>query len=303
MPTIVLLHALGKTPKDLSTLQAALQQHFPEANVIAPAEAHTREHAIEQQADTLLTYLQTVHGVDKSQALFIVGHSQGGLRAHALLRKHGHLLNVCAMATICTPWEGAPATTCPGSIIQDFITLIRNSRLTQWMNWLHNLGLRFVPYAPVEQMSDAFENAFERIRDDFYAGITDIKPGSPFLQATAQHLATNTTPILAIAGGPSGFLDSTSIDGQSRRILEPLMKTYTDHYAKIVGHADHDLIVPVYSQVAEHLALRGDAFSRCTIPGVVHDHIRDIKLKNVALEHPKVLAAVTAFVARHCGAV
>ena len=294
-PTIVLLHALGKTPESLSTLQGTLQQHFPQASIITPEEPHTRERPIEEQADTLLAQLQTTHNVAKNQALLLVGHSQGGLRAHALLRKHSHLLHICAIATIGTPWEGAPVTICPKEVIQDFITLIRNSRLTQWMNWLHSLGLKFVPYAPVEQMADAFENTFERVRDDFYAGITDIKPKSPFLQVTAQHLTTNTTPILAIAGGPSGFLDSTSIDGQSRKLLEPLLKTYTELFGKIVGHPAHDLLIPVYSQLAQHLAPQRNTFLRCPIPGVVHDHLQGIKLKNAAVEHPKVLAEVVTF--------
>ena len=295
--TIVLLHALGKVPEGLRFLKTALRQRFPEVHTIVPREAHTREKSIEQQATHLLGQLQNDYKISHEQALILVGHSQGGLRGHALLRQYGSQLNINALVTISTPWEGVPAAICSKELLQNFVNHLKKSKLIRLLNLMHSAGLHFAPQIPVQQMSTALEGIFERLQSNVYQGVVDIKPGSTFLQTTAQQLLTNATPILALAGGPSDFSDAAFIGSLSKKLVEPLIKTHVAKLTKIIGDPAHDLIVPVYSQLAQHLCPAG-TFIRHAIPHVVHDHLMDVRLNNVALEHPQVLEKVVTFVAQ-----
>ena len=299
--TIVLLHALFKTPKGLHKLQTTLQQYFPEVNTIAPAEVCTEEKSIEQQATHLLEQLQNDYKIDQEQAVILVGYSQGGLRGHALLRQYGTQLNINALIAINTPWEGVPATICSKDIVQSFLTSIEQSTLIRLLNLLHRVGLRAIPHIPVQQVVTKFKSILERLQHNAYQGIVDLQPGSPFLEATAQQLQTNTTPILALAGGPSNFSDAAFMSSVGKRVVEILIKKYVAKLERIIGNAAHDLVIPVYSQLAEHLCPANGTFFRHAIPHAIHGHLMDTRLNNVALEHPQVLAKMIAFIEQQWG--
>ena len=295
---IILLHDLSGMVTYLRKLKTVLTWCFPEARVIVPKEPNTISTSIDQQAANVFAQLQHHEQLSLEDPLVLVGHSQGGLRGHALLRNFGDRLNIRGLVTMSTPWEGAPIITCSPEDLQRFLTLLRKSRLPNIIRAAKQVKRGTKAHTSPAELANALEKLYARARATEHLGIVDMRPGSDFLQDTAAHLVTHTTPILAIAGGPSDLVGAVwpDISNPAKRIMDRLQRGYMEGLAHILGSPDHDLTIPVYSQSAQHTAVDNAALTRYFIAGAIHSHAPGIRLKNMITEHPAALAQVIAFI-------
>lgn len=299
--TIVLLHDLSGTVDHFRRMQLVLKWCFPDASILVPRASSTLLHTIDQQAAYTFAQLCDTYGVNAEEPLVLIGHSQGGLRGHALLRNFGDKLNIKGLITLSTPWEGAPVIACAPEALQDFLSLLRKSKLPALIQAAKRFKDTSALPLSATYMADALEKLYERTKAAEHLGILDMKPGSDFLHTTAQHMGVNTTPILALAGGPSNLVGALlpRMSKPAQHIMNRLQRKYMESIVPIIGAADHDLVVPVYSQVAQNIAPQGVSIVRQTIAGAIHSHAPGIQFKNAITEHPTALARIIDFV-EHC---
>ena len=299
-PTIIaMLWGLDRRPEQLHGLQAIVQARFPQARTLIIEEAGTLEAPISQQAANLLAQLQ--HYIAGTQAsVVLIGHSQGGLRGHALLRTFGNQIDVKCLVTIATPWEGAPIVMRPVEELLEFIALIRRSKLYAMVGLANKIGGP-VPYVPPDLIAQVLKERFRYMQDAGHRGLGDMKPNSPFLQETAKRLPHNTTPVLAVAGGPSSLVDAglPQASGLLRRWADYILEPYTQKMSQLIGDQEHDLLIPVYSQLARHVAKGAPLFFRHLVPGAIHGHARNNKLRSALQEHPQAVSKILAFIESH----
>ena len=241
-PSVVLLHGLGEDSKSFDFMKDELTKAKDVVNKVYAIETDkTYENSISEQADALFDEIKKQKLT--KQPILLIGHSQGGLRGYELIRRHGKDLNILALVTIGTPWEGA---------------LVLNN-MTEAQSLVNDLppALNFLKSA-----IDQYEN-FET-----KPGVKDMVPASDFLKNIEASLATNQTPIVAIAGilptdQITTLLSATGLDAST---IQPMIQQFGNIVA---GGEKHDGLLSVSSQAAKNYNNK-PAFTAIEVDGLVH---------------------------------
>ncbi|CDG49963.1 esterase/lipase family protein [Cardinium endosymbiont of Bemisia tabaci] len=313
-PLIVLFHGLGADASSFSMLKKQLEQTFPSASVVAltsiPKEK-TALYSIKEQGNKCFTDLSD--SINLQRPTLLIGHSQGGLRAYNMFDQYKDKLNVKGIITLATPWEGAPILDTIDRLNQlDRITKVKNEALYLEYFTLPVLNdmctLSYSMGQPTNWIEQELVCRLENlVVSEVIAGCYDLKPGSIFLNSIQDTLSEEEVPILAIGGGLSDF-----------KIFLPKESSYESSYdfkhlnsawtKIIVGETDlgetdldvkdkHDMIVPLYSQLAWHITNKGN-FKRKIIEDALHSKILNespIEETKSILCHPTMVKEVIQF--------
>ncbi len=309
---IVLLHGLSRHSGDFDTMQKALRQKFPHANIIAltsvQKDSYNREKAsspsvkLSIKAQAKRTYEEIITRVPRGSHLVMVGHSQGGLRSFALIKEYGSRLKneygmvMHRLITIGTPWKGAPvfyhlkhveAFNEKFDKIQPELDIINKG---------YSEAVRGYFFKKAPSVARNFPKPYQRIAPWIMKwkgakGALDLDPESDFISHyVGKGLQTFNLPITAIAGVLTDFskLFDISIDPQS---LAKLNATY----AELIGsdqRCDHDMLLPISTQHAEGLTTKD--FKRIRVDGTCHGNKVGIAVKPglSELNHKKVIEEV-----------
>lgn len=146
---------------------------------------------IDEQAKAVFSKLQK-SGITKEDRLVLIGHSQGGLRAHALLKQFGKSLNIKGLVSIGTPWKGAPVINNYAQVRDILYTPVIRSRISNLNDALANcFNLKdvlakkfFTNYQANLTLSDMIEHSLTSYFHNNLAspGVKDMEPGSDFLK-------------------------------------------------------------------------------------------------------------------------
>lgn len=268
---IVLFHGLGANASFLKILKDELTKTFPTASVVAlnsVEEGKTGLLSIKEQGHASFKELkQRIPDLEHRPTL-LIGHSQGGLRAYSMFDQYKDLLNIKGIVTLATPWEGAPILNANPALLLDYCT------------WPVAMDMQNFSISIGEDPDWLEEELISRLNNSMllsaHIGCSDLKPESPFLNWVKQALPKETLPILAIGGGQSDF--KTFLTQNSNYDFRYLNETWTKI---IVGQGActlqrHDMIVPLYSQLALHIIPEGEGhsnFQRFLIQDAVHDQL------------------------------
>ncbi|MGI2262159.1 esterase/lipase family protein [Candidatus Cardinium hertigii] len=310
-PLIVLFHGLGGDVSSFKTLQEALENEFGKDSVVALdyiTKEQTLLYSIKEQSNKCFGKLSKKEPNLKNRPTLLIGHSQGGLRAYRMFHEYKDILNVKGIITLATPWEGAPVIDTVKRLNQlDTITGIKNEALyvryftPPVLNDMYRLSYSMgQPTNWIEQELVSRLEKFPAL--EVFVGCYDLKPGSTFLEWIQDKLPEEEVPILAIGGGLSDF-----------KIFLPKESSYESSYdfkdlntawgKIIVGEADldlidkHDMIVPLYSQLALHITNK-ENFKRKVIEDALHGQLLNkfpIETSKSILCHPTMVKEVIQF--------
>lgn len=235
----------------------------------------------------------------ENHEIILLGHSQGALRGAQILslnEQEGSPLIIRGLITLSAPWEGAPAASITKTSVQSFI----QRRSVSYML----AGVTYI-YPPTVQLTNgSVYNLFDQYFPTHEPGVVDMVPNSDFLQELATTLTSHSIPILALAANNSDVERFIPEDGsQAGSYIDYIRKMpsgfFNKLYARIlVGdwNAEHDLMVPLYSQIAHNIN-KNSAFQSCIINGAVHDFLPglSIPLEQVIYNHPETIRMILGF--------
>ncbi|TSJ80532.1 MAG: alpha/beta hydrolase [Candidatus Cardinium sp.] len=301
-PLIALFHGLGSGSYAFDKLVPELKKAFPSVEVIALTSlenGETYSSSIRNQATICFDDLLKNISILPKRPTLLIGHSQGGLCAYSMYYIYKKRLNVKGIITLATPWEGAPAL---NSDHRPFLKRLQHPHVMSEMqefsrargkdaNWLQ-------------------EDLIECVNKFQFSGCSkgagDLKPGSEFLNWVQKRLPSAEVPILAIGGEGNDF--RVFLPEESDNDFKVLRNLWTK---VIVGQTHHnkahDMIVPLYSQLAENIAPYNSEdctkdnsvdFTRCTISDAIHDGFLGLPAKKVSkniLHHPEMFEKVKDF--------
>ncbi|WP_260214909.1 esterase/lipase family protein [Candidatus Cardinium hertigii] len=273
---MVLLHGLSRISYDFETMKAVLRQKFPHATIVALKSVNKDLNkkgnvwysppsvmlSIKKQAELAYEEIKTLIGRDKHVVL--VGHSQGGLRAFTLIKEYGAVLKrevgitIDQLITIGTPWKGAP--------VMDHFKNPKwvTEKLDQEKNILEKIqkGYRrdlfkhiFKNYAGIAEKMPSLAkylynhtNGFKR-RKKHMSGADDLSPSSDFIRYVASGIKELGVPVTAIAG----VLNFSEFFPLSSSVTAEDLLKLNHTYAELIGGTEHDMLLPVDTQLAEGL--------------------------------------------------
>ena len=200
------------------------------------------------------------------------------------------------MVTLGAPWEGVPAATINKHLVHAFL----NKRMLNFV--ITSMSLIYL--AVIKLIAPLIDQIFDQNFPTHELGVQDMVPGSKFLQELSASLVENATPILAI-GATSRNLEKVL---PMRSNQEKVYLCYTKRlllgfsnmlYAWIFttnSHTDHDMMVPLYSQVAQNIT-KSPAFTTYIVTGAVHDFLRipSVPAESVIYNHPEVISQIVGF--------
>ncbi|AWN82295.1 esterase/lipase family protein [Candidatus Cardinium hertigii] len=325
---IVLLHGLDRNSFDFNVMKAVLQQNFPHAVILAltsvnkytPAKGKspTTKLPIVEQAELAYEEIKSdfkSRGKDFStipKRLVLVGHSQGGLRAFALIRAFGERLSketaitIERLITIGTPWKGAPVAdhlkdpdkvTALLKRFKDDLEQIEPSYSGKLLRHIFKKDIFCykIPSCAIaylfRKFSDIAEGDEWPIKALGVGGAADLRPGSSFINGVASALKDIVVPVTAIAGVARGFDEVFLLSSTNAARWKELDQVY----AKIIGgdmHCEHDMLLPVSTQHAE--GLKKKDFECLKIYGTCHGNKVGIPVKKGVseLSNAQVIQAV-----------
>ena len=210
---VVMLPGLGHYDGDaLRTLANRLKAHDQDVEIVDIV-VETFALKIDEQAAQVFRKLKEIE-VNEQDRIVLIGHSQGGLRAYALLRQYGEFLNIKGLVSIGVPWKGAPIINNYAEVINILHTSAVRDRidnLNEALENCHNLKevltkKYFTNYQASHPLLHMIEDGLNDYFNDDLAspGARDMKPGSDFLQGLE-----NTSETL------EGVLKSAIIGGQN----------------------------------------------------------------------------------------
>ncbi|MGI2298874.1 esterase/lipase family protein [Candidatus Cardinium hertigii] len=316
-PLIVLFHGLGANVSSLKTLQEALENEFGKESVVVLDNIlpeKTAIFSIKDQSNKCFNKLSEDKPNLQHSPTLLIGHSQGGLRAYNMFHQYKDELNVKGIITLATPWEGAPLLDTIETLNQcDTITGIKNKELYSKYFTPPVLNDMYKLSDSMGQPTNWIEQELVRrlenlVVAEFIAGCYDLKPGSIFLNSIKDALPEEEVPILAIGGGASDF--KIFLPKETSHETSHDFKHLNSAWTKIiVGETDlnetdfdlidnkHDMIVPLYSQLAWHITNK-ENFKRKIIEDAPHDEL----LKEFPIEafknilcHPTMVKEVIQF--------
>ncbi|CDG49537.1 lipase family alpha/beta hydrolase [Cardinium endosymbiont of Bemisia tabaci] len=289
---IILFHGLGNHAASFNTMKEKLEQAFPAVSVVALSSVEGMKSislSIEEQSAINFEELSTKVEDLAQKSIILIGHSQGGLRAYAFLRKYEHL-NIKGLVALATPWEGVPGARVDAEMLAHHLTV-------PVLNDLRELSLD-LGYAQTDLEKQLILNVQDNQSVCLFPGGKDLIEGSAFLREVKKSLPNVPIPILAIGGGQTDF--SALLTSRKRYRFKALNDMYTFF---VVGkkHLNqyHDMQIPLYSQHAFNMLPKAKCnFKRVLIKDAFHStHVLKIpvpKYKSM-LEHPAVLHAVIQF--------
>ncbi|MCG8340067.1 MAG: hypothetical protein MI674_02165 [Cytophagales bacterium] len=188
---IVMLPGLGHYDGDgFRTLAARLKEYHRGVEIIDIV-VETFDLTIDEQARDVFLKLKQ-RGVEQEDKIVLIGHSQGGLRAYALLRQYGKLLTIRGLVSIGVPWKGAPVINNHAKVVNILHTPAVRDRidsLNEALENCHNLkGVLAKKCFTNYQASHSLHHMIEEGLNDYFnddlasPGAKDMKPGSDFLQ-------------------------------------------------------------------------------------------------------------------------
>ncbi|MGI2257003.1 esterase/lipase family protein [Candidatus Cardinium hertigii] len=287
---ILLFHGLGGHAASFNTMKEKLEQAFPAVSVVALTSVEGVKSiniSIEEQSAINFKELSTKVKDLAQKSIILIGHSQGGLRAYAFLKKYGHL-NIKGLVTLATPWEGVPGARVDAEMLSHHLTV-------PVLNDLRKLSLD-LGYSKTDLEKQLILNVQDNQAVCLFPGGKDLIAGSAFLHEVKKSLPNVSIPILAIGGGQTDF--SALLTKRKRHRFKALNDMYTFF---VVGkkHQYHDMQIPLYSQHALNMLPKTKCnFKRILIKDAFHStHVLEIPVPNykAMLEHPSVLHAVVQF--------
>lgn len=235
----------------------------------------------------------------ENHEIILLGHSQGGLRGAQILslnEQEGNPLTIKGLITLSTPWEGAPAASITKTSIQSFVQRRSVSYMLAGVTYL---------YPPTVQLTNGtVYNLFDQYFPTHEPGVVDLVPNSDFLRELAVTLTGNSVPILALAANNNDVERFIPEDGgQGGSYVDYIRKMPSGFFNKLYGrivvgdwNAEHDLMVPLYSQIA-HNTNKNSTFQSHIINDAVHDFLPglSIPLEQVIYNHPETIRMIVGF--------
>lgn len=284
-PTIILCHGLGGKPDHMSSIKSYLKDAFPSSLIIAPYEKNSHNKSITEQASDLVDNPvdenDNPYHLPNKSPLVLIGHSQGGLRAYEAAQEFSAKgYNVLAVITIASPWEGVPVLKKQNNDALEQLFNKQPWKRILKSHWAqdsdpHNADTeqaqtldirpRTIFLSLLGELKNSIKNKMSSLgTSQSLAGKEDMNPQkSVFLPKVHRQLAKNTLPILAIGGSLSPALKR---ELKERFALE---EDFWSELGNILGGKEHDLLIPLQSQLA-HNTPNIPFFTRYSIKGVVH---------------------------------
>ena len=301
---IYILNALWPSMEEFSKLGGVLSDAFKSEGLsievralITPSRA-TSEKNITQQASEALEKIKRQVG-EENHEIILIGHSQGGLRGAKILflnEQEGRRLNIKGLVTLGTPWEGAPAAGITKTSVQSFLQKRTVSYALAGATYL---------YPTTGQLTNgSIDNLFDQYFPTHEPGVEDMVPNSEFLQELANDLASNVTPILAIAGDNGNvkeYIDYSEVETQAYasylKSIPPgcLNLAYASVFAGGCW-VKHDMVVPLCSQLAQNIT-KNYTFETYVIRGAVHDFLPGLSIPSdqVIYNHVEAIERIVEF--------
>ena len=257
---IVLFHGLGETDSVMDDkIGRDLRQAFPNAEVVALQ--RNEQQGIAAQAQKLYQDLQAndLHQKD----LVFMGISTGGIVAIETLNQHPALA-VRGIIAYHSPLEGAPMVA-KKQVVDTLASHI--SRLPGAVSGVN-----------IKQIFEQYTQG---------RAVQDLKPNSSFMTIFKANLSKVEVPILAIAGKGGSWASSIAnlykldLSNYNAKILSILNHAWSEQF---VGDPDHDGLLPIDSQLAQHI--NNSCIERWSQAGVSHygaipPHAREKIKKNI----------------------
>ncbi|ROT47396.1 esterase/lipase family protein [Candidatus Cardinium hertigii] len=291
---IVLFHGFANNVASLKTIQTKLEQAFPCATVVALANVEKMQSlnlSIQEQVEVSFKELNQKVADLGNKSIVFIGHSQGGVRAYALLKQYAHLLQVKGLVTLATPWEGSPGGRVNEKMLLEHLTdpVLNDLRML-------SLSLGYPADTLTEQLKLEIKNHQSILH---FPGAKDLLVDSTFLCEIKKTLPHTKVPILAIGGGQDDF--RALVPKKIPHSFKALNSMYT---WLIVGEAkcnrSHDMYIPLYSQLALNIVPKNKKnFKRIFIKDVFHSRkvwtIVTVPPYRNILSNPRVLHAIIKF--------
>lgn len=239
---IVLFHGLGNPVWAVNDEISDLRQAFPNAKVVA-FQSNEQQGIVAQAQKTY----QELQAQDLHQAdLVFMGISTGGVVAIETLNQHSALA-VKGIIAYHSPLKGAP------------IAAAKKKAIDTLEQEVDTLVSKIKDFLPPELVSGVITN-IKQIFQQYTQGqaAQDLKPRSPFMTTFKDTLSKVGVPILAIAGKGGSLvslakkllgLDLSTYKG----ILGSLAPNLDLTLVRLVGAQDHDGLLPLASQQAQHI--------------------------------------------------
>ena len=310
-PLIVLFHGLGGNVSSFKILQEALEHEFGKGSVVALdyiTQEQTVLYTIKEQSNKCFNKLSEEKLDLQNRPTLLIGHSQGGLRAYKMFHAYKDNLNVKGIITLATPWEGAPVLDTIERLNQsDPDTGIKNEALyASYFTPPVVNDMRRLSYSmgqPAEWIEQQLVSKLKNVQVlPVYVGGYDLQPGSVFLQWIQDTLPEEELPILAIGGALSDFKNFIPKDSIYESSYD--FKDLNAAWDKIIVGKEnidflykHDMIVPLYSQLAWHITDK-ENFKRKIIEDAMHDQLLNnfpIEPSKSILCHPTMVKEVIQF--------
>ncbi|MDD9139999.1 MAG: hypothetical protein NQ127_03715 [Candidatus Cardinium sp.] len=289
---IVLLHGLYDQGTTFNSAKQQLKKAFPTASIIALTSAEGPLSAtlpIKEQAKVAFEELVSKIDDIQNKSIVLIGHSQGGLRAYALLKQYKALLNVKGIITLATPWEGVPGTRVDGSMLKQHLTepVLQDLRMLA-------LHLGYSEDILINQLNISVQQNQAVL---LLPGAKDLKMDSLFLDEIKRALIHEKVPVWAIGGIQNDFGALLPRKIKHKFIALNSMYTFFIVGQNALSTSYHDMKVPLYSQHAQHVVSKGKKnFKRIKIKNVFHStHVwpkLNVPVGRHMLAHPDTLRKI-----------
>ncbi|AWN81539.1 esterase/lipase family protein [Candidatus Cardinium hertigii] len=289
---IVLLNGLCDKVSTFDTVKQKLEKAFPSASIIALTSTEGMLSvmlSIKEQAKAAFQELTDKVNDIQSKSIVLIGHSQGGLRAYALLKQYETLLNIKGLITLATPWEGAHGTKVDGSMLKQHLTkaVLNDLRMLA-------LNLGYPSDMLINQLNITIQKNQELL---FLPGAKDLKMDSLFLDEIKKTLLHEKVPIWAIGGIQNDFGALLPRKIKHRFIALNSMYTFFIVGQDALNTAYHDMKIPLASQHARNFVPQSKKnFKRIKIRNVFHStHVwpkLNVPVGKYMLSHPDALRKI-----------
>jgi pimeloyl-ACP methyl ester carboxylesterase len=265
-----------------------------------PEERHmTGSKSITQQAtDAFEEIKQQLAG--NEYEIILIGHSQGGLRGAKILflnEIQGKPLNIKGLITLSAPWEGVPAAAINKKLVHTFLNKSAVNYFIASRSFLYFAAIKLIDSFFVNQVFDHRYPTHE-------LGVQDMAPNSKFLQEISASLAENSTPILAIGATSRNLERILPMSANEKKCYRCYVKRLILGCLNILyawiftnsWHTDHDMVVPLYSQVAQNTT-KSAVFKTYIVNGAVHDILLfpSIPAEKMIYNQTEVIAYIVEF--------
>jgi len=281
----------------INNLSTSLEKASIAVKIKKLEENLTSAKPIYEQAATAYERMQQVVQA-RHESVVLIGHSQGGLRGAAIVQLNeaqGRLLDIRALITLSTPWEGAPAAA---------LTKERVQAILQKRSFSYCLAGASYICPPARQITgELIGNLFDQYCPTHGQGVQDMVPKSDFLTNLTANLLDIEIPVFAIGGANDNvhsFLPHEPSTAYIKYIKKIPAHFFNLFYRRLITNSwqgSHDMMVPLASQLATNTPKK-NIFETCLIIDAVHDFLPGltIPIEKVIYNHPQINKEITCFI-------